>query len=271
MKAINQTEAATEGTGLLVKNFQTILKTALKHSTSKHLAKAEELLHKQPEEIQQQWLLIAASGNFEPDKAVLACKNWSEVVNSPFYRPKNIQETFDCSSPSLATLKKYQSEMVAALILCKIIKNTAKFFNVGGAINDQQIQETAVLILDSYYYLNIKDFVLCFKMAKQGKFGKLFDRLDGAIVLGWIEEYKELRLIEAQNNSQKKANDRKNNSFNTGSSIYKALKDCANIKDSKEAPKKVAKMTNKQLEEKKKADIETLKLIYNQPATAEKK
>ena len=263
MKAINQAEAATEGMVLSVKNFQTILKTHLKPSMHKHLVKAEELLHKQPEEIQQQWLVIAEAGKFEPDKAILACKNWSEVVSSPFYRPKNIQETFNGSSPSLATLKKYQSEMVAALILCKIIKQTASFFNVGGAINDQQIQETAVLIMDTYHFLNITDFVLCFKMAKQGKFGKLFDRLDGAIVLGWLEEYNELRLIEAQNNSQKKANKRKASQMNSGSSIYKALKDCMNVKDSiKEEPKEVVKMTNQEFKEKRINDLNSLKCMY---------
>jgi len=270
MKAINKAEAATEEMGLLVKNFQIILKTRLKHSTHKQLVKVEELIYKQPIEIQKQWLVIAESGKFETDKAILACKNWSEVVSSPFYRPKNIKETFNGSSPSIATLKKYQSEMVAALILCKIIKQTASFFNVGGAINDHQIQETAVLIMDTYHFLNITDFVLCFKMAKQGKFGKLFDRLDGAIILSWLEEYNELRLMEAATISETKANEIKASKMNTGSAIYKALKNCMNVKSTKEEPKKVAKMTNKQLEEKKLADIETLKLIYKQAPKKEK-
>lgn len=252
---LTTTAGLTAETALLVKNFQTILKTHLKNFTIELLGTATALIVKQPKEIQAQWLQLAKAGRFEPEAAALACKNWPQII-TPFYRPKNIVETFDGLSPSLATLKKYQSEMVTALILCKIIKDTANFYNVGGAINDNQITTTAVLIIDTFYFLNIKDFVLCFNMAKAGKFGKLFDRLDGAIFLGWLEQYNELRLQAAQEKAQNEAQEKKKVSID--SAICQVLK-----KYAKKQPEKVApKMTTEQCEEKRRADVESIKLIY---------
>jgi hypothetical protein len=259
MNTNNQLTTTTAGltaeTALLVKNFQTILKTHLKHFTIELLETVTALLTKQPKEIQNQWLTLAKAGKFEPEAAALACKNWAGII-TPFYRPKSIIETFDGLSPSLATLKKYQSEMVTALILCKIIKDTANFYNVGGAINDYQIQQTAVLIIDTFYFLNIKDFVLCFNMAKAGKFGKLFDRLDGAIFLNWLEQYNELRLQAAQEKAQNEAQEKKIISID--SAICQVLKKYAKSKPEKVAPK----MSAKDCEEKRRADVESIKLIY---------
>ena len=260
MKIINnsqltKTAGLTEETALLVKNFRTILKTHSKHFTPGLMEIATALIIKQPKEIQAQWLTLAKAGKFEPEAAALACKNWAEII-TPFYRPKNIVETFDGLSPSLATLKKYQSEMITALILCKIIKDTSNFYNVGGAINDYQIQQTAVLIIDTFYYLTIKDFVLCFNMAKAGKFGKLFDRLDGAIFLSWLEQYNELRLQAAQEKAQNEAQEKKKVSID--SAICQVLKKYAKSKPEKVAPK----MSIEECEEKRRADVESIKLIY---------
>ena len=148
---LTKTAGLTAETAQLVNNFRTILKTHSNNFTIELLETVTALIIKQPKEIQNQWLTLAKAGKFEPEAAVLACKNWPQII-TPFYRPKSIAETFDGLSPSLATLKKYQSEMVTALILCKIIKDTANFYNVGGAINDYQIQQTAVLIIDTFYF-----------------------------------------------------------------------------------------------------------------------
>jgi len=241
-----------------------ILKTHCKNFTNNQLIIANNLLNKQPLLIQNQWIEIAASGKFEPDKAILACKNWPKIIDDPFFRPKKIVDTFNNLTPSISTLKKYQSEMIAALILCKIIKDTAAFFNVGGSINDTQVKQTAVLIIDTYHFLNITDFILCFKMAKTGKFGKLYDRLDGTIILSWLNEYNELRLQEAQIHSEKKSAKEKEKSLKIDSAIYQALKKCIETEDKPAAEdiKPQRRMTNQEFEEKRINDLNSLKCMY---------
>ena len=61
-------------------------------------------------------------------------------------------------------------------------------------MNDVQMAQTADLILDEFYYLNIEDFKLCFNMAKSGKFGKVYDRIDGQVIMDWLSTYENMRI-----------------------------------------------------------------------------
>jgi hypothetical protein len=44
------------------------------------------------------------------------------------------------------------------------------------------------MILDSYGWLKIDDFKLCFSQAKRGLFGQVY-RIDGNVILSWLERY----------------------------------------------------------------------------------
>ena len=61
-------------------------------------------------------------------------------------------------------------------------------------MNDIQMAQTADLILEEFYYLNIEDFKLCFNMAKSGKFGKVYDRMDGQVIMDWLSMYNKMRV-----------------------------------------------------------------------------
>lgn len=101
----------------------------------------------------------------------------------------------------MVVLKKQLSEAVAASILVKILKNLIEFFNVGKSMNDSQLAETVKLILKDYYFLKLEDLKLCFDGMKAGKYiegGKLFDRLDGQIILLALQAYAEERITIAE-------------------------------------------------------------------------
>ena len=42
-------------------------------------------------------------------------------------------------------------------------------------------------IIDRFYYLKLEEIKLCFRNAMAS--GKIYDRLDGNIILGWLNEY----------------------------------------------------------------------------------
>lgn len=75
----------------------------------------------------------------------------------------------------------------AALVL--LVVEVTNFFNVGKTMNDIQVAATCDLIIDTYSYLKLDDFKLCFKKGMLGEYGKIYDRMDGAVILGWIREY----------------------------------------------------------------------------------
>lgn len=76
------------------------------------------------------------------------------------------------------------------MILCLMIMEVNDFFNVRGNMNKRQIKLTAELILDNpgFYDLTLGNIKACFrhKMATV----KLYDRLDGNLIIGWLREFK---------------------------------------------------------------------------------
>lgn len=77
----------------------------------------------------------------------------------------------------------------------KMIIDVAMFFNVGKMINEVQVASVANLIIEEYYFLKPDDFKLCFNRAKKGKYGKVYDRIDGQVIFDWLNTYVEERMM----------------------------------------------------------------------------
>jgi len=95
----------------------------------------------------------------------------------------------DSDFPTINKLKLSIGEDVIQAYIEGWIVNLIEFLNVGKNMNDNQVYETASFILGEYPILNIADINLIFKMAKMGKFGLVYDRLDGQVVLSWFDKY----------------------------------------------------------------------------------
>ena len=63
-------------------------------------------------------------------------------------------------------------------------------------MNANQILATSELIISSYAWLNIDDLKLCFNQAKRGIYGQPY-RIDGNIILSWLEQYTTDRINAA--------------------------------------------------------------------------
>ncbi len=92
--------------------------------------------------------------------------------------------------------------MSARAIVVQIITDVALFFNTGQNMNQDQVADLTEFILSDYYYLNIADLKLCFNNGKKGRYGKVF-RVDGSIILEWLEKYTNDRLNAADEESYK--------------------------------------------------------------------
>lgn len=111
----------------------------------------------------------------------------------------------DTKAPTIKEVEMaYGYDCIQAYIESWIV-NLRMFFNVGRAMTDSQTFETAMLIVDEFPCLNMADINLVFKRAKSGYFGKVYDRLDGNVILEWFHKYFDERCERAAERSQREA------------------------------------------------------------------
>ncbi|WP_410962762.1 hypothetical protein, partial [Salmonella sp. SAL4446] len=78
-------------------------------------------------------------------------------------------------------------------LLTIAVVDLVKFFNVGKTMGAEQVAQTVNFILSDFWMLKIDDVKLCFDNAKRGKYGKVYDRMDGAVILEWLQTHFEAR------------------------------------------------------------------------------
>lgn len=109
-----------------------------------------------------------------------------------------IQEAIDSDSLPISSIKKEYGEVELQAVLVLLLTDVIDFFSVGKSMSDGQVAETIKLILKEFFYFKIDDFKLCFDRAKTGKYGKVYDRIDGNIIFEWLELYDFERLEEIE-------------------------------------------------------------------------
>lgn len=70
-------------------------------------------------------------------------------------------------------------------------------------MDTNKIKTASEIIIDAFPQLTMMDLKLCFKKAISGEYGKLYDRLDGAVICEWLRQYFEDRLTYAENEQLK--------------------------------------------------------------------
>lgn len=115
----------------------------------------------------------------------------------PLIKPKNVIDVFKSQTPSLVKIQEVENgEMKLKALMFAIVSDLVQFFNVGKTMSTNQIGSTVELLIECYPVYKLDDFVLCFKRAKLGQYGKLYDRIDGNIILDWFEAYIQERNTE---------------------------------------------------------------------------
>lgn len=102
--------------------------------------------------------------------------------------------TIKSGAPTLAGIKKEYSEDFLIAYIAVWIVNLNDFVNASRKMTPPQIEETAVMIFQDYYYMNLADINLVFKKIKKGEFGQLYTELDGVKILSWFEKYSTERM-----------------------------------------------------------------------------
>jgi len=93
----------------------------------------------------------------------------------------------------LATLvKQFDRDFVISYLQLWII-DLNEFLNLTNRMTAEQIKDTAELIYQDNFNLNIADVNLVFTNAKKGVYGQLYGSIDGSKLLRWFAEYRNYR------------------------------------------------------------------------------
>lgn len=116
---------------------------------------------------------------------------------------EKISDVFDGGFPSVikmsldpATKKQLKGYIAALLIQVNECLSVPE-------MSDTMRSMIADLVVRDYKHMNLADLKLCMMNGISGKYGKIFNRVDVEVVLGWCKAYWEERLQEAELVSQR--------------------------------------------------------------------
>lgn len=176
---------------------------------------------------------------------MLLKKKPTEYFNS--LHPKTVNDIFSSFSPSISEIGKIFGEAIVNANMVIWFNSFVSFFSTNGTMNDSQIAMTISLIREEYPHYKPDDLKLFFKMAMKGMFEKVYGRVDGEVIMRWLQEYDKIRDKAAQESSINDAirfKDRSTEVFSFEGSVgfeeYKKIKERADNGD-KEAIKLLRK------------------------------
>ena len=143
-----------------------------------------------------------------------------------FYATLKPTNVTDCINSPICTLGAFKrattnddyGDMTAKAMVLIMLTDCVSFFNVGKTMTEPQLAQTTDLILDNYGFLKLDDFKLLFTYAKKGFYGKLYDCIDGNVILCWIESYLIDRMktgeeMSSQDHDKVRSNEKESKSF----------------------------------------------------------
>lgn len=99
---------------------------------------------------------------------------------------------------SLSSIRKMHGDVFVLKYIELWILDLNEYFSIKIKMNNMQRQEAAVFIYQEYYYLKIPELFYVFSNAKKGRYGEIYNALDGAKILSWFRKYNEERCIEIE-------------------------------------------------------------------------
>lgn len=111
--------------------------------------------------------------------------------------PKSVDDVFASSEPALSMVAKELGENHARAIVVILLSEVVGFYNASNTMNDAQVAITTDLIIEEYPYFKIDDLKLAFRNAMKGRYGEIYNRLDGSVVMGWLRQYNKERCAKA--------------------------------------------------------------------------
>ena len=92
-------------------------------------------------------------------------------------------------------LEKANGRRLVEMQVCYIISsfNRSLKVNAENKMTGTDVYECATLLMPDMFYYRLEDLILCLRMAKEGKFGPAFNRVDVLSVMEYWQKYQEIK------------------------------------------------------------------------------
>jgi hypothetical protein len=99
--------------------------------------------------------------------------------------------------PTIKTLLTELGKNTVLKVLFLLVKNYCSSVNVVRNMNQDQMIETAAMLVDECNNFRLEDYAIMFSMAKRGELVKIMDRIDMSVITQFLDEYRKRRNIAA--------------------------------------------------------------------------
>lgn len=103
--------------------------------------------------------------------------------------PNNLPAVLKHEGIALAIISRDEGVGFAIGRVVLLIGKLNDFVNASRKMTEDQILLTAELILEEYYYMKLHEIEFVFRNAMKGKYGKLYETLDGFKIMEWFLDY----------------------------------------------------------------------------------
>lgn len=137
-----------------------------------------------------------------PGPAAPAAPRWAALRTSPRQyfeglEARSIDQVLLSGEPALGAIRRELGLNVARAAVAWLVSDALEFFNVAQPMTDRQVAQTVDFILEDYPHLQPDDLKLCLRRAMKGRYGRVYNRIDGQMVLLWLREYEAERTQQA--------------------------------------------------------------------------
>lgn len=108
---------------------------------------------------------------------------------------KRVEQSIISNAPSLGVLVRGLGVNKIETYIKFWIINLQQSLGLKRGLSENQIDETAFLIVNSYRSMKVTDIQIIFNDAKLGKYGEFFESLTMGKILLWFREYEEERVM----------------------------------------------------------------------------
>lgn len=143
-------------------------------------------------------------------------------------------------STHIEDLIRFTNEKDVLKAITGAILMAAEYFNVKD-MSDVQATQTASLFIEQFPMETFEDLLICLKNAKIGKYGKIYNRIDGQLIFTWFREYLEEKYERFEQIKRKEKDSYEAKSAQDFESILPMLQDLIDKKndDKKEHPQRI--------------------------------
>jgi hypothetical protein len=120
-------------------------------------------------------------------KELVNARNWVQLM--PQINPKNATEAANLNVPTLRQVSLAKGEDKAATLVEVALLNVRALLNIGGNLRDEQMYAIATEIVNDFPLLKISEIAFAIKQGIKGGYGKIYDRVDLAVISDWLRIY----------------------------------------------------------------------------------